>query len=199
VYLRCTLTGGRVSSIVFLQCLPWEWLGGRNIMSQNKVLPTLSSLQWCTKHRWRAREDVCPADLLRPGQFSWSLYGVRSGSCDLQFSSLAIVATLVRWSFEALARRIPVGLLQQSSTTTSLAQLREGGARMVVRLRLVSVLLVFARWSRNLFVILITFGPLCTVVVDFFFETFMTWESPTTLYYSKPAVQIITRKVNKKN
>jgi hypothetical protein len=124
VYLRCTDHGlAECFYHCFLQLhyLPWEWLGGHNIMSQNKVLPTLSSLQWCTKHQWRAREVVCPADLLRSSRFSWSLYGLRSGSCDLRFSSLAIVATLVRWSFGALSRRIFVCLLQQSSTTTSFA------------------------------------------------------------------------------
>jgi hypothetical protein len=43
----------------------------------------------------------------------------------------------------------------------------EGGARMAARFRLVLVLVVFARWSNNIFVFIIIFKALCTTVDDY--------------------------------
>jgi hypothetical protein len=88
--------------------------------------------------------------------------GFRSVSFDLQLSSLAMVAALVRWSFGALARRLPVCLLRQALPGSG-----DGGARTAARLRLALVFVVVARWSNDLFVFFITFRTLCTAVDDY--------------------------------
>jgi hypothetical protein len=95
------------------------------------------------------------------------LCGFRSVSSDLRLSSLAMVAALVRWSFGALARRLPVCLLQQALLRQALPDSGDGGARTAARLRLVLVSVVVARWSNDLFVIFITFRHLCTTVDDY--------------------------------
>jgi hypothetical protein len=58
---------------------------------------------------------------------------------DLRYSSSTAVAVLVRWSYGALARRLPDGLLQQV-----LPDFGDGGAMTEARLRLASVLVVVA-------------------------------------------------------
>ena len=95
----------------------------------------------------------------------WCVF--RSVSSDLRLSSLAMVAALVRWSFVALARRLPVRLLQQALLRQVLPGSGDGGVRTAARLRLVLVFVVVARWSNDLFVIFITFGPLCTAIDDY--------------------------------
>ena len=69
-------------------------------------------------------------------QISWDLFGFcvrecgcRSVSSDLRFSSLAMVAALVRWSFGTLARRLPVCLLQQALLRQALPDSGERRAR----------------------------------------------------------------------
>jgi hypothetical protein len=78
-----------------------------------------------------------------------------------------MVAALVRWSFGALARQLPVFLLQQALLRQALPDSGDGGARTEARLRLALVFVVVARWSSDLFVIFITFGTLCIVVDDY--------------------------------
>ena len=94
-------------------------------------------------------------------------YGLRSVSSDLRLSSSAMIAALVCWSFGTLARRLPVRLLQQALLRQALPGSGDGGARTAARLRLVSVFVVVARWSIDLFVIFITFRTLCTDVDDY--------------------------------
>ena len=69
---------------------------------------------------------------------------------DIRYSSSAAVVVLVRWSYGALARRLPDCLLQQVVPNSG-----EGGAMTAARLRLASVLVVVARWSTDLNVILL--------------------------------------------
>ena len=59
---------------------------------------------------------------------------------DLRYSSFAAVAVLVRWSYGALARRLPDCLLQQVVPGSG-----DGGAMTAARLRLASVLVVVAK------------------------------------------------------
>jgi hypothetical protein len=73
-----------------------------------------------------------------------------------------MVAALVRWSFRALARRLPVCLLQQALPGSG-----DGGVKTAARLRLALVCVVVARWSSDLIIISITFGILCTAVDDY--------------------------------
>ena len=80
---------------------------------------------------------------------------------DLRLSSLAMVATLVRWSYGALARRLSDCLLQQGLSGSG-----EGGAMTAAHLRLAPVLVVIARWSMDLVVIFITSSILCTAMID---------------------------------
>ena len=63
---------------------------------------------------------------------------------DVTFSSMLAVVVLVRWSYGALARRLPDCLLQQVVPDSG-----EGRAMTAARLRLVSVLVVVARWSNK--------------------------------------------------
>ena len=58
---------------------------------------------------------------------------------------MVTIAVLVRWSYGALARRLPDCLLQQCLPGSD-----EGGAMTVVRLRLTLVLVVVARWYTDL-------------------------------------------------
>jgi hypothetical protein len=95
------------------------------------------------------------------------LCGFESVSSDLRFSSSVMVVVLVRWSFGALARQLPVCLLQQSLLRQALLGSGDGGARTAVCLRLVLMFVVVARWSSDLFVISITFRLFCTVVDDY--------------------------------
>jgi hypothetical protein len=74
-------------------------------------------------------------------QISWDLVGFRDRLCvfgsvssDERFSSSAMVATLVLWSFWALARRLPVCLLQQLLLRQALPGSGDGGARTAARL-----------------------------------------------------------------
>ena len=92
----------------------------------------------------------------------WCVFS--SVSFDLRLSSLAMVAALVHWSFVALARRLPVRLLQQALLRQALPGSDDGGARTAVRLRLALVSVAVARWSIDLFIIFITLGPLCRSV-----------------------------------
>jgi hypothetical protein len=71
---------------------------------------------------------------------------------DLHFSSLAADAVLMRWSYGALARRLPDCLLQQGLPGSD-----EGGAKMAARLRLAPVQVVVARWSTDLDVFFLKF------------------------------------------
>jgi hypothetical protein len=91
--------------------------------------------------------------------------GFRSVSSNLRLSSLAMVAALVRWFFGALARYLPVCLLQQALLRQALPGSSDGGVRTAARLRLTLVSIVVARWSNDLIVIFITFVILCTVVL----------------------------------
>ena len=43
---------------------------------------------------------------------------------------------------------------------------RDGGAMMVARLRLASMLVVVARWSTNLDAIFIIYGIRCTTIIE---------------------------------
>ena len=79
---------------------------------------------------------------------------------NLRYSSLAAVAVLVRWSYGALARRLPDCLLQQVVPDSG-----DGGAMTAARLRLASVLVVVARWSTILDVIFIS-SIHCTAIIE---------------------------------
>jgi hypothetical protein len=58
------------------------------------------------------RVESCARRILQdPVGFCVRWYDFRLISSDLRFSSLAMVAALVRWFFGALARRLPVYLL----------------------------------------------------------------------------------------
>ena len=74
---------------------------------------------------------------------------------------------VVRLSFVALARHLPVRLLQQALLRQALPGSGDGGARTAACLRLALVTLVVARWSIDLFVIFTTFDPLCTAIDDY--------------------------------
>ena len=95
------------------------------------------------------------------------LFVVRLCSCVFRLdpsylhSSSATVVVLVRWFYGALARRLPDCLLQQCLPGSD-----EGGAMTAARLRLAPVLVVVARWSTDMVVILITFFVLCTVMIE---------------------------------
>ena len=80
---------------------------------------------------------------------------------DLRYSSSAAVAVLVRWSYGALARRLPDCLLQQVVPDSG-----EEGAMTAARLRLASVLVVVARWSTDLDVIFIISSARCTAMIE---------------------------------
>ena len=80
---------------------------------------------------------------------------------NLCYSSLAAVAVLVRWSYGALARRLPYCLLQQVLPDSG-----DGGVMTAARLRLASVLVVAARWSSNLDVIFIISDVRCTAMIE---------------------------------
>ena len=77
----------------------------------------------------------------------------------LCFSSSAAIAVLVRWSYGALARRLPDCLLQVVPDSD------DGGAMTAARLRLASVLVVVARRSTDLDVIFIS-GVRCTAMIE---------------------------------
>ena len=79
---------------------------------------------------------------------------------DLRYSSSAAIAVLVRWSYGALARRLPDCLLQQVVPGSG-----DGGAMTAARLRLASVLVVVARWSMILDVIFIS-RIHCTAMIE---------------------------------
>jgi hypothetical protein len=85
--------------------------------------------------------------------FRVRLCGFRSFSSDQRLSSLAMVAALVCWSFGALARQLPICLLQQALLWHALPGCDAGETRTVARLRLALVFVVIARWSKDLFVI----------------------------------------------
>jgi hypothetical protein len=98
--------------------------------------------------------------------FRWC--GFRSFSSDIRLSSLAMVVALVRRSFGALARWLPVCLPQQTLLRQNLLGSGDGVAWTAARLRLALVFVVVARWSSDLFVIFITFlGTCCSVVDDY--------------------------------
>jgi hypothetical protein len=114
------------------------------------------------------RVESCAQRISRdPIGFRIHLCGFRSVSFDLRLSSLALVAALVRWSFGALARRLPACLLQQALLRKALPGSDDGGVRTAARQRLTLVPVVVARWSSDLIIIFITFGILCTVVDDY--------------------------------
>jgi hypothetical protein len=93
--------------------------------------------------------------------------GFRSVSFDLRLSSLATVATLVRWSFWFIARGIPVCLLQQALLLQPLLDFSDEGARTAARLWLALVFVVVARCSKNLLVYFIIFGFVRTDIDDY--------------------------------
>ena len=113
------------------------------------------------------RVEVC----LRRIYLWWicsDLVVVRLRSCvfglnpsNLRYSSSAAVAVLVRWSYGALARRLPDCLLQQVVPDSG-----DGGAMTAARLRLASVLVVVARWSTDLDVIFIISSVRCTTMIE---------------------------------
>ena len=72
-----------------------------------------------------------------------------------------MVAVLVHWSYGALARRLPDCLLQQGLPDSG-----KGGVMTAARLRLVSVIVVVARWSMNLDVIFIISSVRCTIMIE---------------------------------
>ena len=80
---------------------------------------------------------------------------------DLCYSSSLAVAILVRWSYGALARRLPDCLLQQVVPDSG-----DGGAMTAARLRLTSVLVVIARWSTDLDVNFIISNFRCTTIIE---------------------------------
>ena len=80
---------------------------------------------------------------------------------DLRYSSSAAVDVPLRWSYGALARRLPDCLLQQVLPGSD-----EEGAMTTARLRLASVLVVVAKWSTNLDVNFIISGIRCTAMID---------------------------------
>ena len=80
---------------------------------------------------------------------------------DLTFSSSATVVVLVRWSYEALAQRLPDPLLQQVMSDSG-----EGGAMMAARLRFTSVFVVVARWSTCMVVIFIAYVVLSAAMIE---------------------------------
>ena len=63
-----------------------------------------------------------------------------------------MIAALVCRSFVALARRLPVRLIQQALLRQALPGSGDGWVRTAARLRLVLVYVVVARWSFDLFV-----------------------------------------------
>jgi hypothetical protein len=71
--------------------------------------------------------------------------GFRSFSFNLWLSSLAMVVAMVRWSFGALARRLPIYLLQQALLRQALPDFGDGGAMAAARLRLKLVCVVIVR------------------------------------------------------
>ena len=79
---------------------------------------------------------------------------------NLYYSSSAAVAVLVRWSYGALARRLPDCLLQQVVPGSG-----DGGTMTAARLRLASVLVVVARWFTDLDVIFIS-GIRCIAMIE---------------------------------
>ena len=79
---------------------------------------------------------------------------------DLRLSSSGMVAILVRWSYGALARRLPDCLLQQSLSDSG-----NGGAMTAGRLPLPSVLVVVPRWSTDLDVIFFS-SVRCTTMIE---------------------------------
>ena len=103
---------------------------------------------------------MSPPDLAGFGR-CWSSmdlfgFGLRFGvyrfvPSDLQISSSAMVASLLRWSYGALARRLP--------------DYGDGGVMIAARLRLASVLVVVARWSADLDVIFISCVR-CTAMIE---------------------------------
>ena len=72
-----------------------------------------------------------------------------------------MVAVLVRWSYGALARRLPDYLLQQVVPGSG-----DGGAMTAARLRLASVVVVIARWSTDLDGIFIISSIRCTTMIE---------------------------------
>ena len=79
---------------------------------------------------------------------------------DLRYFSSAAVAVLGCWSYGTLARRLPDCLLQQVVLDPC-----DGGAMTAARLRLVSVLVVVARWCTYLDVISIIYGMRCAAMI----------------------------------
>ena len=65
----------------------------------------------------------------------------------------------MRWSYGALARRLPDCLLQQVVSDSG-----DGGVMTAVRLRLASVLVVVATWSTDLDVLFS--GVRCTAMTE---------------------------------
>jgi hypothetical protein len=78
-----------------------------------------------------------------------------------------MVAALVRWSFGALARQLPVCLRQQTLLQQALPGSSDGGARMTARIWLVLLFVVIARRSNELFVNFIIFRLLCIAIDDY--------------------------------
>ena len=113
------------------------------------------------------RVEVCLRRIY-PRWICSDLVVVRLCSCvfrldpfDLRYSPSATVAVLVRWSYGALARRLPDCLLQQVVPDSG-----EGGVMTVARLRLASVIVVVARWSTDLDVIFIISSVRCTAIIE---------------------------------
>jgi hypothetical protein len=91
--------------------------------------------------------------------------GFRPVSSDLRLSSLTMVAALVRWCLGALARRLPVCLLQQALLRQALPGSGDGGVRTAARLRLALVCVVVARWSSDLIVFLLLLGFFVLLII----------------------------------
>ena len=105
--------------------------------------------------------DLSLVDLLGFRRCSSTFVCLRFGSFRSTLCFIGAVAVLGRWSYGALARRLPDCLLQKVVPGSS-----DGGAMTAARLRLASVLVVVARWSMNLDVIFIISGVHCTAVIE---------------------------------
>ena len=113
------------------------------------------------------RVEVC-LGWIYPRWICSDLVVVRLCSCvfrldpfDLRYSSSTMVAVLVHWSYGALARRLPDCLLQQVVPDSG-----EGGVMTAACLRLVSVIVVVARWYTDLDVIFIIYSVRCTAMIE---------------------------------
>jgi type IV secretory pathway TrbD component len=108
---------------------------------------------------------MCTINLLGLLGVRWC--GLMLVSSDLRFSSLAMISTLLRWSFRSLSRWIHVCLLHQVLIRQALLGSTDRRVRTATRLRFALVSIVVASWSKNLSIMFITFSALSIVVDDY--------------------------------